>query len=125
VRHRPEAVGLSLDSGGWVDVGVLLKTADQGGRVVTREHLKQVVVSNEKQRFVICDGNIQAHQGHSFAVELGLFPTPASNELCHGTVVRFLAAIMRDGLRKRTENTCIFRPMLRPRFQWVSDAVRR
>ncbi|MGK0172283.1 MAG: putative RNA 2'-phosphotransferase, partial [Gammaproteobacteria bacterium] len=97
LRHGPEAVGLSPDASGWVDVDVRLEAVNQRGRAITREHLEQAVVSNEIQRFVIRDGKIRANQGHSFAVELGLLATPALDEVYHGAVERFLTAIMRDG----------------------------
>jgi putative RNA 2'-phosphotransferase len=61
-----------------------------------------VVRTNDKQRFAYsADGNrIRANQGHSLPIDLGLVPVEPPELLYHGTVLRFLDAIRRDGLVK-------------------------
>jgi putative RNA 2'-phosphotransferase len=93
LRHRPDSVGLQLDSGGWVDLQDLLHALDIGLR-----DLERVVAENGKQRFVLTDGRIRAQQGHSVPVDLGLVPRTPPDVLWHGTATRFVPAIQRAGL---------------------------
>ncbi|MEM7316349.1 MAG: RNA 2'-phosphotransferase, partial [Planctomycetota bacterium] len=50
LRHRPEKVGLTLDSAGWVDVDVLLAAVNEHSRPLDRATLEYVVANNDKQR---------------------------------------------------------------------------
>jgi putative RNA 2'-phosphotransferase len=100
LRHRPDAIGVTLNNHGWADVAELLAKAAAAGTPITREELMLVVVENEKQRFSLSpDGlRVRAAQGHSVAVDLKLpFKTPPP-VLYHGTVRKFLAAIRKQGL---------------------------
>ncbi|MCL4205496.1 MAG: RNA 2'-phosphotransferase [Pirellulaceae bacterium] len=102
LRHRPDAIGITLDAEGWVSVEVLLAACAQHGRTISREQLDAVVRTNDKQRFAFsADGSrIRANQGHSLPVDLGLAPVEPPELLYHGTVSRFLESIRRDGLTK-------------------------
>lgn len=102
LRHTPEAVGLALGEGGWVNVDDLLAAAAQHGRLFTRAELEAVVAGNDKQRFAFDETGtrIRAQQGHSVPVDLGLVPTVPPAELYHGTVPAALPAIRRAGLSK-------------------------
>ena len=73
LRHQPEAVGLSLDAAGWVEVDALLRACAEHGRRMSPEDLAEVVRENDKQRFAFSeDGRrIRASQGHSTDVALG------------------------------------------------------
>ncbi|MGY1723965.1 RNA 2'-phosphotransferase [Blastococcus sp. SYSU DS0533] len=96
LRHRPDSAGLTLDAAGWADVGELLAALG-----LTREQLEHVVAADGKRRFAF-DGTgtrIRASQGHSVPVDLGYLPEPPPGELFHGTVERFLPAILAEGLR--------------------------
>ncbi len=100
LRHRPDAVGITLDESGWVGVPELLTALH-----IDRSTLDAIVAGNDKQRFAIDvrpDGSehIRASQGHTVAIDLGLDPVPPPVELFHGTPAENLASIMRDGLRK-------------------------
>lgn len=101
LRHRPETVGLNLDSAGWVDIDVLLKALAAHGKPMSRADLESVVVDNDKKRFSISDDGtrIRAAQGHSVAVDLELRPGRPPATLYHGTVQRFVDAILREGLK--------------------------
>jgi putative RNA 2'-phosphotransferase len=99
LRHAPERIGIALDSGGWVDVQVLLDAAAAHGFPITMEELEVVVSSNDKQRYVLEDGRIRASQGHSVPVDLDLPVVEPLPVLYHGTVARSLAAIKVQGLR--------------------------
>lgn len=101
LRHRPDSVGLVLDEAGWVDVDVLLAALAGSGLRLSRADLEHVVATNDKRRFAFdaSGQRIRASQGHSVAVSLGYAPADPPAELFHGTVERFLAAILAEGLR--------------------------
>ncbi|WP_156727871.1 RNA 2'-phosphotransferase [Streptomyces apocyni] len=99
LRHRPERIGLTLDSGGWVDIDTLVAAAAAHGFPFTRAELDRAVAENDKQRFAIDGDRIRASQGHTVAVELGLPPSEPPAYLYHGTVARNLDAIRAEGLR--------------------------
>jgi putative RNA 2'-phosphotransferase len=99
LRHHPEAVGVTLDDAGWVDVDSLLAALARHGRAVDRDLLDRVVAGTDKQRFEVVGGRIRAAQGHSVAVDLRLDPVEPPAVLYHGTVDRFLASILAQGLR--------------------------
>lgn len=100
LRHQPEAIGLTLDDGGWVEVDRLIAQAVAHGKPLDRELLEEIVATNDKKRFAFSpDGRrIRASQGHSVRVELGLSPQTPPATLFHGTATRFLASIEAQGL---------------------------
>ena len=102
LRHQPEKIGLVLDANGWADIDELLRLSAAKGRPLTRALLEEVVVTNDKQRFVLSeDGTkIRANQGHSVSVDLGLVPMVPPPVLFHGTATRFLESIRQQGLLK-------------------------
>ena len=102
LRHRPDAIGLSLDAEGWAEIDALLRLA-QRELPLTRAMIDDAVARNDKQRYAISDDGlrIRARQGHSFAVDLGLMPQVPPAKLYHGTATRFVDAIRREGLVKR------------------------
>jgi putative RNA 2'-phosphotransferase len=101
LRHRPESIGLTLDAAGWVDVDALLAALASSGLLLARADLKHVVATNDKQRFAFdaTGTRIRASQGHSVEVGLGYSPETPPDVLFHGTVERFLPAILAEGLR--------------------------
>ena len=101
LRHAPGSVGLALDAAGWVDVDDLLTALAAHGRPVTRGELDEVVARNDEQRFAFdpTGTRIRASQGHSVPVQLGHRISDPPAELFHGTVERFLPAILTEGLR--------------------------
>jgi len=100
LRHKPDAIGLTLDSQGWASIDELIDKASAGGTHFDREDLVHVVETSEKKRFsVSADGrHIRAAQGHSVAVELGLSPREPPTVLYHGTATRFIDSILSQGL---------------------------
>lgn len=102
LRHRPDAIGIELDSEGWSDIDALIAAAARDDRRLDRALIEEVVASNDKKRFAISsDGlRIRAAQGHSTSTvqisHQAITPPPV---LYHGTASRFVAAIMREGLR--------------------------
>jgi putative RNA 2'-phosphotransferase len=102
LRHDPASIGITLDPGGWVDVGELLAGLSAAGSRVTRDQLDDVVRTGDKQRFVVDGDRIRAAHGHSVAVDLGYSPQAPPDVLWHGTSVAAVEAIRREGLRPRS-----------------------
>ncbi len=101
LRHRPGSIGVALDDAGWTDVDALLAGLTAHGLPLTRAELDRVIVTNDKRRFAFdaSGTRIRASQGHSRQVDFGYIPEPPPAELFHGTVERFLPAILAEGLR--------------------------
>lgn len=97
LRHKPETVGITLDTAGWVDVEVLLAATK-----MDRSLLLRVVEENNKKRFEFSPSglNIRASQGHSTQVELGYDPVSPPDVLYHGAPISVLAEIRAEGLKK-------------------------
>ena len=104
LRHRPDAVGLVLDTGGWAEVDDVLRAARDRGYDVDRERLARLVRESDKQRFAIDGDRIRANQGHSIDVDLGLAPLDPPGALYHGTARRVLNAILSGGLRRQSRH---------------------
>ena len=102
LRHRPGAIGLTLDPQGWANVDELIARAAAKGQPLTRDLLGRLVAESDKRRFSFSDdgARIRANQGHSVAVDLALEPLEPPETLYHGTVERFLESIEREGLRR-------------------------
>lgn len=102
LRHQPEALGLTLEPGGWVAVDALLAAMRRAGMELSRAELDEIVARNNKQRFSFdtTGQRIRANQGHSVEVDLQLRPAVPPNRLYHGTSKASIGAILREGLRK-------------------------
>lgn len=102
LRHKPEQVGLKLDTAGWVEVQELLQAVNRHGVVLTLDQLKHVVATNDKKRFALSEDGlrIRASQGHSVAVNLQYKSKEPPEFLYHGTPERFLESIRATGLNR-------------------------
>jgi putative RNA 2'-phosphotransferase len=102
LRHKPEEIGITLDEAGWVSVDVLLAALRRKGKPMTLAELREVVRTNDKQRFGFSDDGlrIRANQGHSVEVDLDHAPATPPETLFHGTAERNVASIRQTGLRK-------------------------
>ena len=102
LRHRPDLIGIQLDTAGWVEVDRLLEALERYGRPLDRAKLVQIVTNDNKSRYAFSpDGRkIRANQGHSVAVELGYAPQTPPVTLYHGTPERNVSAILRQGLHR-------------------------
>jgi putative RNA 2'-phosphotransferase len=101
LRHKPDAVGLTLSPDGWVNIDELIEKADAAGTRFHRDDLLHVVATSDKKRFSVSEDGlrIRAAQGHSVPVELGLLPQEPPAVLYHGTATRFLGSIRSHGLK--------------------------
>ena len=102
LRHAPQALGLTLQPGGWAAVDQVLAASHKAGFPITYDELLECVETNDKQRFSFDDTGdlIRANQGHSVAVDLQFEERVPPDVLYHGTVERFLASIFAEGLKK-------------------------
>ncbi|MFC4255259.1 RNA--NAD 2'-phosphotransferase [Altererythrobacter xixiisoli] len=101
LRHDPDAGEISVDPMGWAEVDSVLQALERDGLPSTAEDLARVVADSDKNRFELAaDGQlIRARQGHSIPVMLKWPVTKPPENLFHGTVKRFLSAILAEGLR--------------------------
>lgn len=102
LRHKPETIGLTLEDGGWVTVGELLRACRERGKGFSLEELRETVETNDKRRFSFDESGakIRANQGHSVDVEIGFEESEPPETLYHGTAERNLDAIFAEGLKK-------------------------
>ncbi len=103
LRHKPEAIGLTLNENGWANIDELISKANSSGEVtpLDRALIQEVVDTSDKQRFIISDDeqSIRANQGHSINIDLQLNPAIPPEFLYHGTATRFLDGILKEGLK--------------------------
>lgn len=80
----------------------LLAASERIGFPITYDELVECVKTNDKKRFSFDETGdlIRANQGHSVEVDLQLEEREPPQILYHGTVERFLASIMAEGLKK-------------------------
>ncbi|HIK11448.1 MAG TPA: RNA 2'-phosphotransferase [Oscillatoriaceae cyanobacterium M33_DOE_052] len=106
LRHHPEAIDITLGSGGWVSVTELLSACAKHGFAIQSWELKEVVAQNDKQRFSFDSTGtlIRANQGHSIEVDLQLSPTLPPDILYHGTGHRAVESILTEGLLKMSRH---------------------
>ena len=99
LRHKPEAIGITLDEHGWADVKELLEGISKTRRI-TFEELDEIVRTNNKQRYSFNGDKtkIRANQGHSVNVDVELKKLAPPDFLYHGTASKFAASILKQGL---------------------------
>lgn len=101
LRHQPDVIGAELDENGWLEVDKLIDGINKKKRMnLNFETLTEVVEENDKKRFAFNEDQtkIRANQGHSVKVDVELKETIPPAKLYHGTVAKFVDAIMENGL---------------------------
>lgn len=103
LRHSPETIGLELDESGWADVRKLLDGMNRKGRRINFSLLNEIVEKNNKKRYEFSNDykKIRACQGHSIDINLDLESIEPPEILFHGTALRNLDSIKKDGVNKR------------------------
>jgi putative RNA 2'-phosphotransferase len=98
LRHKPEAIGLKLDKNGWAPLATILANTDTP---ITLDQIRDICAADSKGRYILDEpnGRIRAAQGHSVKVDLQLKAVHPPKELYHGTAVRFLPDILKQGLK--------------------------
>lgn len=101
LRHRPDAGGIDIDPAGWAEVDAVLEALAHAELPHSAEDLERVVAQSDKNRFELSPDAqlIRARQGHSIPIDLGWPVTKPPENLFHGTVEKFLPAILAEGLR--------------------------
>lgn len=101
LRHGARASKLPMDAAGWARIDDVRRALS-----LSSEALDAAVRDNRKSRLEVRDGRIRACQGHSFegtpvtreALEASWTPWTDDAPIWHGTRVRALASIAREGL---------------------------
>lgn len=106
LRHKPETINLTLDEAGWAEVDHLLQRLEAHGHPTDHESLKEMVKTNNKQRFAFNDDmtKIRANQGHSIDIDHGYMPVEPPEILYHGTAEKSVQSILTSGLEKRNRH---------------------
>lgn len=99
LRHRPEAVGITLDEHGWAAVDELINGVGKT-HTINKEILETIVAEDEKQRYSFNEDHtlIRANQGHSIPVDVELQEVMPSGVLYHGTGAKYQESIDLQGL---------------------------
>lgn len=102
LRHKPEAIGITLDEHGWADVDELIKGINETGEEIefSKDTLETIVKTDKKQRYSFSQDRtlIRANQGHSIPVDVELEKKEPPKVLYHGTGVKSVKAIQEQGL---------------------------
>jgi len=106
LRHKPESIGLTLDSEGWADIEELMAKQQANGPVaMLLDDIMTVVADNDKKRFEVKDGKIRAVQGHSSKqVDREFKAVVPPVKLFHGTATKFVDSILKQGLQPQSRH---------------------
>lgn len=99
LRHKPETIGITLDEHGWADVGELIEGVNRT-HPLDMDLLEEIVRTDDKQRYSFNEDRtlIRANQGHSVPVDVELEKAEPPEYLWHGTGVKYVESIDRQGL---------------------------
>ncbi len=106
LRHKPEEIGIELDTNGWTDVKCLIKKMNLYGKRIDFETLEVILETNNKKRFSFNEDKslIRANQGHSIEIDLGYKPKNPPKRLFHGTGAKYVDSIYKIGIRKKSRH---------------------
>lgn len=97
LRHAPEEFDITLADNGWAPLGKVARALN-----ASASDLRRIVENDAKGRYQIDEMSqrIRAVQGHSASVTMSFAPADLSGvkTIFHGTPVRNLDAIFREGL---------------------------
>lgn len=99
LRHKPDAIGITLDEHGWANVDELIAGIAKDNEF-NMEILEEIVRTDEKQRYSFNEDKtlIRANQGHSIPVDVELEEKEPSEILYHGTGEKYVSSIDAQGL---------------------------
>ena len=103
LRHKPEAIGISLDEHGWANVDELIAGV-AATQKFNMEMLAEIVRTDSKQRYSFNEDKtlIRANQGHSIPVDVELDEMEPPEEMWHGTGEKYAASIDTTGLMPKS-----------------------
>lgn len=103
LRHKPEEINTTLTIDGYCDIDVLIKGIKEKFNIdFTLQDLERIVKEDNKQRYSIKDNMIRANQGHSINVDLGLKEKIPNDILFHGTALKVIDKIYKEGIKKQS-----------------------
>lgn len=99
LRHKPDAIGITLDEHGWANVDELIAGISKDNEF-NMEILEEIVRTDEKQRYSFNEDKtlIRANQGHSIPVDVELEEKEPPEILYHGTGEKYVSSIDAQGL---------------------------
>lgn len=99
LRHKPEAIGITLDEHGWANVEELIAGLRKTRRF-DMETLEEIVRTDDKMRYSFNEDKtlIRANQGHSIPVDVELPVALPPEYLYHGTGQKYVESIEKTGL---------------------------
>ena len=99
LRHKPDAIGITLDEHGWANVDELIAGIARDNEF-NMEILEEIVRTDEKQRYSFNEDKtlIRANQGHSIPVDVELEEKEPPEILYHGTGEKYVSSIDAQGL---------------------------
>lgn len=104
LRHKPEALGLTMDGQGYVSVQQIIDNSRSGKYPCdpfSYDDIKEIVFTDEKSRysFDFEMEKVRANQGHSIDVELDLLSLTPPTYLYHGTSKKAIEFIKVEGIK--------------------------
>lgn len=104
LRHKPQAIGITLDQHGWAKVDELIEGIVSKYPNFNKNLLEDIVASDDKQRYSFNEDHtmIRANQGHSIPVDVELKEVVPPDILWHGTGEKYVASIDARGLIPKT-----------------------
>ncbi|WOI21946.1 RNA 2'-phosphotransferase [Nonlabens ulvanivorans] len=104
LRHKPEEVGLVLDSYGWACLSDLLEVLESNGIELTINDLLDLNSKTEKIRWEIDikKNRVKATHGHSISIKNELLSTIPEVEIYHGTSIENYRGIVKEGIRSKS-----------------------
>lgn len=100
LRHKPEAIGITLDEHGWANVDELIDGIRKDNPGFDLDHLYEIVETDSKGRYSFNEDKtlIRCNQGHSIPVDVELKEAKPPKQLWHGTGEKYVSAIDEQGL---------------------------
>ena len=103
LRHKPEEINTTLTIDGYCNVDVLIKGVREKFNIdFTLQDLERIVAEDNKQRYSFKGNMIRANQGHSIDVNLGLKEKIPNDTLYHGTALKVVDKIHKEGIKKQS-----------------------
>lgn len=99
LRHKPDAIGITLDEHGWAKVDELINGINKT-MPIDMALLEKIVAEDEKQRYSFHEDKtlIRANQGHSIPADVELEKKTPPDVLWHGTGEKYVISIDETGL---------------------------
>lgn len=99
LRHKPEAIGITLDELGWANVEELIAGVNKT-HPLDISKLNEIVRTDDKRIYSFNEDKtlIRSNQGHSIPVDVELEKAVPPNCLWHGTGEKYVQSIEIQGL---------------------------